>query len=142
MIQDELNFDIVSNIEYELENHARKLAVFVDLLCCTDDQLFNREGLGYDLGSYIRDWLEDQADVLKEAVKKVKEKPKYIMQRAKGLIAITEYGEGRVLPADFHEITEKLEKAIKIFGKPQLPGCEDILNKLKAIATKHKNEEA
>lgn len=141
MIQEKLNFDILNNIQTELEGHARKLTVFSDLLCNTDDTLFNKEGLGYDLGSFIQDWLDEQALVVEKAVERVRNHPDYIMQRAKELVAMTENRKGMTLPTDFHKITEKLEEAIRTFGKAYFPEAKGFLGLLKAIASESENKE-
>jgi len=137
MIQEQLNFDIVSSIQEKLEIHAKSLEVFGDLLRYSNEEaLFNKPNFGYNLGSFINTWLENQDDFIEEAIEQVKNEPEYVIHNANELLNLARKWKGRNKLSDFggsDNIIERLENIIDVYGDAYRSEAKSLLKDLREI---------
>ena len=141
MIQEQLNFDIISSIQEKLDLHAGDLEVLSDLLKSVDedDNPFDKPNFGQNLGSLIYTWLYNQNRIIEEAIEQVKNEPKYVLHNANELLNLARRWKGRNKLSDFigsDDIIERLENTIDIYGDAYRSEAESLLKDLREIQEK------
>lgn len=129
MIQEELNFNIATLIQDELEGHAFKMETIAGLLGIADSSDLHIPNLEFGLSQLIFSWLEEQKGIVDRVVEEVSSTPGYVQVRAKELLRLKSKGFDLSTYSDAEEITHKLKNVIEAFGQayPEAPGLLDSL---------------
>ena len=141
MIQEQLNFDIITSIQEKLDAHAGDLEVISDLLKSVDedDNLFDKPNFGQNLGSLIYTWLENQNRLIEEAIKEVNNEPRYVIHNANELLNLVRRWKGTHKLSAFigsDDIIERLENTIDVYGDAFRSEAESLLKDLREIQEK------